>query len=62
MIARLPDCFRRELSVCSRQFLKADRGFRFAKPVKQVGQAAVDVVDVETGDFHRFSVGHAAWF
>ena len=38
VIARLPDCFRRELGVRSLQFLKADSvGFRFAKPVKQVG-------------------------
>ena len=62
LIARLPDCFRWELGVRSLQFLEANRvGFRFAKPVQQVGQASVDVVDVETGDFHRFSDGHAAW-
>ena len=35
-------------------FLQADDvGLRFAELVKQVRQAAVDVVDVETGDLHR---------
>jgi hypothetical protein len=53
MTARLPDCFRGKVGVRCFQFLKADNlGFRFAKPGKQVPQAAFDVVDVETGDFH----------
>ena len=40
-------------------FLQADDvGLRFAELVKQVRQATVDVVDVETGDLHRF--GRAA--
>jgi hypothetical protein len=60
MIVRLPDCLRRKVGVRSLQFLKADNvGFRFAKPVKQIRQAAVDVVDVETGDFHWFGMRRA---
>ena len=61
MITRLPDCLRRELGVRGFEFLKAhDVGLGFAKPVQQVRQATVDVVDVETGDLHRFSDRHAA--
>ena len=62
MITGLPDCLRRKLGVCGFEFLKAhDVGLRFAKPAEQVRQATVDVVDVETGDLHRFSYRHAAW-
>jgi hypothetical protein len=54
LVARLPDCVRRELGVCGFELLKAhDVGLGFAKPVQQVRQATVDVVDVETGDLHR---------
>jgi hypothetical protein len=55
MIARLPDCLRRELGVHGFELLKAyDVGLGFAEPVQQVRQATVDVVDIETGDLHRF--------
>ena len=55
MIARLPDCLRRKLGVRGFELLKAhDVGLGFAKPVQQVRQATVDVVDIETGDLHRF--------
>ena len=55
MIARLPDCLRRELGVRGFELLKAhDVGLGFAEPVQQVRQATVDVVDIETGDLHRF--------
>ena len=27
----------------------------FAKPVREVRQATIDVVDIETGDLHRFT-------
>jgi hypothetical protein len=55
MIARLPDCLRWELGVRGFELLKAhDVGLSFAKPVQQVCQATVDVVDIETGDLHRF--------
>jgi hypothetical protein len=55
MITRLPDCLRRELGVRGFELLKAhDVGLGFAKPVEQVRQTAVDVVDIETGDLHRF--------
>ena len=54
MISRLPDCFRRKLAVCDFEFLKAhDVGLGFAKPVQQVAQTTVDVVDIKTGDLHR---------
>jgi hypothetical protein len=54
MISRLPDCLRRELGVRGFDFLKAhDVGLGFVKPVQQVRQATVDVVDIETGDLHR---------
>ena len=56
MIARLPDCLRREFAVRGFELLKAhDVGLSFAKPVQQVRQAAVDVVDIETGDLHWFT-------
>jgi hypothetical protein len=56
MITRLPDCLRRKLGVRGFEFLKAhDVGLGFAKPVQQVRQSAVDVVDIETGDLHRFT-------
>jgi hypothetical protein len=55
MIARLPDCLRRELGVRGFELLKAhDVGLGFAEPVQQVRQATIDVVDIETGDLHRF--------
>src|SRR3984957_7183081 len=55
MIARLPDCLRWELGVRGFELLKAhDVGLGFAEPVQQVRQATVDVVDIETGDLHRF--------
>src|SRR3984957_17841054 len=55
MIARLADCLRWELGVRGFDFLKAhDVGLSFAKPVEQVRQATVDVVDIKTGDLHRF--------
>jgi hypothetical protein len=60
MIARLPDCLRWELGVRGFDFLKAhDVGLSFAKPVEQVRQATVDVVDIETGDLHRFRRGRS---
>src|SRR6202030_3564766 len=60
MIARLPDCLRRELGVRSFDSLKAhDVGLSVAKPVEQVRQATVDVVDIETGDLHRFRRGRS---
>ena len=55
MITRLPDCLRRKLGVPGFEFLKAhDVGLGFAEPVQQVRQATIDVVDIETGDLHRF--------
>jgi hypothetical protein len=55
MITRLPDCLRWELGVRGFELLKAhDVGFGFAEPVHEVRQATVDVVDIETGDLHRF--------
>jgi hypothetical protein len=49
MITRLPERLRRELGVRGFELLKAhDVGLGFAKPVQQVRQATVDVVDVET--------------
>ena len=55
MITRLPDCLRRKLGVRGFEFLKThDVGRAFAKPAQQIPQATVDVVDVETGDLHRF--------
>jgi hypothetical protein len=60
MIARLPDCLRRELGVRGFDFLKAhDVGLSLAKPVEQIRQATVDVVDIETGDLHRFRRGRS---
>ena len=57
MITRLPDCLRRKLGVRGFEFLKADDvGLIFSNPAEQVRQATVDVVDLETGDFHRFSL------
>src|SRR3984957_8602654 len=54
MIARLPDCLGRELGVRGFELLKADDvGLGFVKPVQQVRQPTVDVVDIETGDLHR---------
>jgi hypothetical protein len=62
MITGLPDYLRRKLGVRGFEFLKADDvGLISSNPAEQVRQATVDVVDVETGDFHRFSWGHAAW-
>jgi hypothetical protein len=47
MISRLPDCLRREFGVRGFEFLKThDLGLGFAKPVQQVRQAPVDVVDI----------------
>jgi hypothetical protein len=44
------------------ELLKADDvGTRLSKPAEQVRQATDDI-DVETGDFHRFGCGRAAWF
>jgi len=55
MITRLQDCLRRKLGVRSFDFLKAHNvGLGFAKPVHEVRQATVDVVDIKTGDLHRF--------
>ena len=55
MIARLPNCLRRELGVRGFKLLKThDVGLGFAKPVQQVRQATVDVVDIEAGDLHQF--------
>jgi hypothetical protein len=52
MIARLPDCLRRKLGVRGFELLKAnDVGLSFAKPVQQVCQATVDVVDIELAIF-----------
>jgi hypothetical protein len=56
MITRPPDFLRRELGVRGLEFLKAhNAGLRFAKPVLQVLQATIDVVDIETGDLHSFN-------
>jgi hypothetical protein len=61
MISRLPDCFRRKLAVCDFEFLKAhDVGLGFAKPVQQVAQTTVDVVDIKTGDLHRHAEANEA--
>jgi hypothetical protein len=55
VITGLPDCVRRELRVGGFELLKThDVGLGFSKPAQQVSQATVDVVDVETGDLHRF--------
>lgn len=52
MIPRLPDCFRRKVDIRRLEFLKANNvGFCSAKPVKEVRQTAIDVVDIETGEF-----------
>jgi hypothetical protein len=54
VISRLPDCPRWKLSVRRLQFLKTDDvGFGFAEPVKQVREAAMDIVNVEAGYLHR---------
>jgi hypothetical protein len=61
MIAGLADCLCWELSVRGLDFLKTHNvGIGFAKPVQQVRQATVDVVDIETGDLHRFRTGAIA--
>ena len=55
LIARLPDCLRRELGVRGFEFLKThDVGLGFTEPRQKVAQATIDVVNVETGDLHRF--------
>src|ERR1700733_3120179 len=55
MITRLADCLGRELGVRGFELLKTNNvGLGFAKPVQQVRQATVVIVDVETGDLHRF--------
>jgi hypothetical protein len=55
MITCLPDCLRRKLGVRRFELLKAhDVGLGFAEPIQQVRQATVDVVDIKTGDLHRF--------
>jgi hypothetical protein len=54
MISRPPERLRWELAVCGFEFLKAhDVGHSFPKPAKQVRQATIDVVDIETGDLHQ---------
>ena len=48
-------CLARPQNVCTTTLLKTHNvGLGFAEPVQQVRQATVDVVDVETGDLHRF--------
>jgi hypothetical protein len=55
MITRLPNCLRREPGVQGLGLLEADDvRLGFAKPAQQVRQAPFDVVDVESGDLHRF--------
>jgi hypothetical protein len=52
MIPRLPDRFRRKVDIRRLEFLKANNvAFCSAKPVKEVRQTAIDVVDIEAGEF-----------
>ena len=61
VITGLPDCVGRELGVGGFEFLKAhDVWLSLSKPMEQVRQATVDVVDVETGDLHRSDKGASA--
>ena len=53
VISGPPDRIGRKLRVGAFEFLQADDvGLRALEPVQQVGQAAVDVVDVEGRDLH----------
>jgi hypothetical protein len=55
VITGLPDCVGRKLGVSGFEFLEThDVRLGLSKPMEQVRQAAVDVLDVETGDLHGF--------
>jgi hypothetical protein len=53
LIASFPQLHFRKLVVVGLQFLEAHNvWFRRPKPVEQIGKAAIEVVDFESGDLH----------